>query len=88
MAIDNRHDFHAFSALGRSNFCPAALRHDEGRLDEALLFIERASVAKLVSNVHQDPAQNFVSAPSLKSVDAQFCSSDSFAAAYAIARLC
>jgi hypothetical protein len=30
MAIDNRHDFHAFSALRSSDFQPATLGHNEG----------------------------------------------------------
>lgn len=39
MAIPNRHDFQAFSALRRPDFCPATLGHDERRIDEALFFI-------------------------------------------------
>ena len=66
MAIDNRHDFHAFSALRCSDFCPAAFSHNESCVDEAFFFVERAAVAKFVGNIRQDPAQNFVVAPSLK----------------------
>jgi len=66
MAIDNRHDFQAFSPLRCPDFCPTALRHDEGRIDEALLFVQRASLAKLVRDIPQHPAQNLVAAPSLK----------------------
>ena len=66
MAINNRHDFQAFSPLRCPDFCPAALRHDEGRIDEALFFVQRASLAKLVSDIHQHSAQNLVAAPSLK----------------------
>ena len=67
MAIHNRHDFHAFSALRSSDFQPATLGHNEGCVDEAFFFVERAAVAKFVGNIRQDPAQNFVAAPSLKS---------------------
>ena len=35
MAIHNRHDFHAFSALRRSDFRPATFGHNERRIDEA-----------------------------------------------------
>src|SRR5262249_34634932 len=51
MAINNRHDFHAFSAFRCPNLCPATLRHHERRVDEAFFFIQRTSVAKLVSNI-------------------------------------
>ena len=87
MAIDNRHDFHAFSALRGSDLRSAAFGHNEGRVDEAFFFIHHAFVAKLVSNIRQYPAQNLV-ATKLESADAQFCSSDSFAAACATARRC
>ena len=43
MAIHNRHDFHAFSALCGSDLCPAAFRHNEGRVNEAFFFIEGTS---------------------------------------------
>ena len=66
MAIHNRHDFHAFSALRCSNFRPATFGHDERRIDEAFFFIQRAFVAKLVGDVGQNPTQNLVAAPSLK----------------------
>ena len=42
MAIHNRHDFHAFSALRWSDFRPATLGHHERRVDEAFFFIQRA----------------------------------------------
>jgi hypothetical protein len=51
MAINNRHDFHAFSAFRCPNLCPATLGHHERRVDEAFFFIQRTSVAKLVSNI-------------------------------------
>ena len=66
MAIHNRHDFHAFSALRWSDFRPATFGHNERRIDEAFFFIQRAFVAKLVGNVRQNPTQNLVAAPSLK----------------------
>ena len=48
MAIHNRHDFHAFSALRWSDFRPATFSHNERRIDEAFFFIQRAFVAKLM----------------------------------------
>src|SRR6266568_6689577 len=66
MAINNRHDFHAFPALRRSDFGPATFRHHERRVDEALFFIQRAFVTKLVSNVRQHSTQNLIATPSLK----------------------
>jgi len=67
MAINNRHDFHTFSALRRSDPRSATLGHNERCVDEAFFFVERAAVAKFVGNIRQHPAQNFVAAPSLKS---------------------
>src|ERR1700730_2280471 len=66
VAIHNRHDFQALSALGRSDLRTSTLGHREGCIDEALFFIQRAALAKLVGNIHQSPAQNLVSAPALK----------------------
>ena len=66
MAIHNRHDFHAFSALRGSDLRAAALGHNEGRVNEAFLFVQYASVAKVVSNIRQYPAQSLVATPSLK----------------------
>jgi hypothetical protein len=43
MAIHNRHDFHALSALRSSDFRPAALGHDERCVDEAFFFVQCAS---------------------------------------------
>src|SRR6516162_8715171 len=88
MAIDNRHDFHAFSALRSSDFQPATLGHDEGCVDEAFFFVQYASIAKLVGNIRQHATQNLIAAPSLKAPMHSFCSSGSSAAACAIARLC
>src|SRR6516162_1168970 len=72
MAINNRHDFHAFSAFRCPNLCPATLGHHERRVDEAFFFIERTSVAKLVSNIRQQPPQNLIAAPSLKALMYRF----------------
>src|SRR5262249_24550607 len=48
VAIDNRHDFHAFSALRSSDFQPA-----KGCVDEAFFFVQYASIAKLVGNIRR-----------------------------------
>ena len=66
MAVDNRHDFHAFSALCGSDIRAAAFRHHERRIDEAFFFIKRAFVAKLVGDIRQHATQNLVAAPRLK----------------------
>src|SRR2546422_11760479 len=66
MAIHNRHDFHALSALRSSDFRPAALGHDERCVDEAFFFVQCASIAKLVGNIRQHATQNLIAAPSLK----------------------
>src|SRR5262249_34901040 len=64
MAIDNRHDFHAFSALRSSDFQPATLGHNEGCVDEAFFFVQCASIAKLVGDIRQHATQNLIAAPS------------------------
>jgi hypothetical protein len=87
MAIDNRHDFHAFSALRSSDFQPATLGHNEGCVDEAFFFVQYASIAMLVGNIRQHAAKPHRGTKS-ESADARFCSSSSSAAACAIARLC
>src|SRR5262250_241562 len=66
MTIHDCHDFHAFSALRRSNLRPATLRHHERRIDEAFRFIQRTFVAKLVGYIHQLSPKNFTAAPGLK----------------------
>src|SRR5215475_2609810 len=66
MTIHDCHDFHAFSALRRSDLRPATLRHHERRIDEAFRFIQGAFVAKLVGYIHQHSPQNFIAAPGLK----------------------
>jgi hypothetical protein len=53
-------------ALCRSDLCPAAFRHNEGRVNEAFFFVECPSVAKFVGNIGQHATQNFIAAPSLK----------------------
>ena len=65
-AVNNRHDFHAFSALRCSDLRPAAFRHHKRRVDEAFFFIERAFVAKLIGYICQHPSQNLIATPSLK----------------------
>jgi len=35
MAIDNRHDFHAFPTLGRAYLRATSLRHHKCRIEEA-----------------------------------------------------
>src|SRR5215471_7733042 len=40
MTIHDRHDFHAFPALRRSDPNPATLRHHERRIDEAFRFVQ------------------------------------------------
>jgi hypothetical protein len=43
MAIHNRHDFHAFSALGRSDLRAPTLSHHEGCIDDAFFFVQPRS---------------------------------------------
>jgi hypothetical protein len=38
VTIDNRHDFHAFPALRRSDLRSATFRHHERRIIEALFY--------------------------------------------------
>jgi hypothetical protein len=66
VAIHNRHDFHASSALGRSDRRAPALSHHEGCIDEALFFVERAPFAKLVGDIHQNQTQDLAATPALK----------------------
>ena len=88
MAIHYRHDFHAFSTLGWTDLRASALGHRKGRVDEALFFVQHPFVAEFIGNIRQGLTQNFAVAPRLKTDDARFCSSDSFAAACATARQC
>src|SRR5260370_999984 len=66
MAIDNRHDFHAFSTLCGSDLCPAAFHLNEARVNEAFFFIECTSVVKFVGDIRQHSTQTFIAATSLK----------------------
>jgi hypothetical protein len=66
VAIHNRHDFQAFSTLGRANLRAAALGHSESCVDEAFFFIQRISVAKFVGDIRQNLTQHLAAAPSLK----------------------
>jgi hypothetical protein len=43
IAIHNRHDFHAFSALGRSDLRAPTLSHHEGCIDDAFFFVQPRS---------------------------------------------
>jgi hypothetical protein len=73
MAIHNRHDFHAFSALRSSDFRPATLGHDEGCVEILLRSVRRYREARW-----QHPsARNAIAHRDTKSenADAQFCSS-------------
>jgi hypothetical protein len=51
-------------------------------------FIQRTSVAKLVSNIRQQPPQNLIAAPSLKAPMYRFVVGIALRAAYPIAHLC
>ena len=88
MAIHNRHDFHAFSALRRSDFRPATLGHHERRVDEAFFFVQRAVCREARWQRPSKPDAKPRCGTKSESADAQFCSSDSFAAACATARPC
>ena len=54
------------ACVGCSDLCPAAFRHHERCVDEAFLFIQHTSIAKLVGDIRQHATQNFIAAPSLK----------------------
>src|ERR1700730_15099689 len=66
VAINNRHDFHAFSALRCADLCSTAFSHHECRIDEAFFFVEHTSVAKLVGNIRQHTSYNFITTPGLE----------------------
>jgi hypothetical protein len=66
MAIDYRHDFHAFSTLGWTDIRASALGHRKGRVNEALFLVQHSSVTKFIGNIRQDLTQNFAVAPRLK----------------------
>ena len=88
MTIHDCHDFHAFSALRRSDPRPATLCHHERRIDEAFRFIQGALVAKLVGYIPSTLAAKLHRGTRFESGDERICSSDSFAAACATARRC
>jgi hypothetical protein len=50
----------------------STLGHHERRVDEAFFFMQRTSVAKLVSNIRQHPPQNLIAEPSLKALMYRF----------------
>ena len=66
MAIHYRHDFHAFSTLGWTDFRASALGHRKGRVDElsssSSTPLSRSSLATSV----RTSTQNFAVAPRLK----------------------
>jgi hypothetical protein len=64
MALHNRHDFHALSALRSSDFRSAALGHD-GML-RSMKHSSSFRAPKLVGNLRQHAMQNLIAAPSLK----------------------
>src|SRR3974390_3081321 len=66
MAIDNSHDFEAFSTLGWTDLRTPTLGHRECRVDKTLFFVQHSFVAKLVGNIRQDSTQDFIAAPSLE----------------------
>src|ERR1700721_1986505 len=88
MAIHNRHDFHAFSALRWSDFRPATFGHNERRIDEAFLLHPARRFHEARWQRPSKPDAKSRGSTKFESVDAQFRSSDSFAAACAIAHLC
>jgi hypothetical protein len=49
-----------------SDFRPAAFCYHKRRVDETFIFIQRASIAKLVGNIRQRATQNFIATPRLK----------------------
>jgi hypothetical protein len=72
VAIHDRHDFHAFSTLGRSDLGASALRHQESCVDEAFFFVEHAAFSQFVGDVHENAPQNFTAAPGLKAAMNRF----------------
>jgi hypothetical protein len=66
VAIDDRHDFHAFSASRRPNLLAAALRRCERCIDVALGFVNRTLVAKSIRQVRECRADHFVPTPLLE----------------------
>jgi len=51
VAIHNRHDFHAFSALGWTDLRASALGHRKGRVDETLFLVQHPFLAKFIGNI-------------------------------------
>jgi len=63
MAINNRHDFHAFSASRCPNLC-ATLGLHERRVGEAFLFIQRArSIKTSLARVEDNPKNDVLANP-------------------------
>ncbi len=81
VAIDYRHDFHAFSAFGEPDFCSAAFGHDEGCVDEAFPLVQDASLLReeSLAQINQNTPQNVVATLNPENADGYqvFCSSGS-----------
>ena len=66
LAIHNRHDFHAFSALRQPDARAAALRGSKHRVNETLRMFKCTLLAKRVGDIHQNAAQHLLTTPRLK----------------------
>lgn len=66
VTIDNRRDFHAFSALGRRHLVAAAFGRGKGPVDEAFRFIRRVLLTQGVHEPCQRRAQDLVPTPLLE----------------------
>jgi len=66
VTIDNRHDFHAFSASRRSNLIPTALGRGKRGIDVALGLVQLPLIAKSIGQIRERRANHFVLPPLLK----------------------
>src|SRR5262249_53578451 len=66
MAIHDRHDFHAFSALRSSDFHPPPLANNEVCFNKSFFFVQSPSTAKLVANIRHPATKTRTAAPRLK----------------------
>ena len=87
VAIHYRHDFHAFSTLGRTDLRTPTLGHRKGRVDKALFFVQHPSVAQFVGDISGLDAK-LRCGTKTEIDDGLFCSSGSSAAACATAPRC
>ena len=76
VAIHNRHDFHAFSALRLANFLSTTLGRGKRRVDIALSFIDRAFITQLIGKIREHLARTLRSDTIAENADARFCNSD------------